>query len=150
MRNMNFTPNFAIQEMVAQGNRSAGTTDLNGITADCQDYDCITGVVEMGTITASAVTTLKWQGSDDDSTFVDLEDVEVSVAATDDNEYFVLELHHPLNRYNRVVIERATANAALRSAYYILGGPRKAGGNMAAEYPQEANVHFFIGGQGPA
>ena len=143
MRNMNFTPNFAMQEMVATANRAAASTDLNGITADCQDWACIVGLVEFGTISANAVTTVRWQGSDDDSAWVDLEGTELSVAANDDDEYFVNELHFPLNRYNRIVIERATANAAIRSAQYIFGGPRKA----PVDYPSDYTVKFNIGGQ---
>ena len=156
MRNMQFVPNFRILDAIAQTSRSAGSSDLNGKAIDCQNDACIVALVEMAAITAGAVTSLKWQGSDDNTTFVDLDGMSVSVAADQDNEYFVLELHKPLNRYNRLVVERSTQNAAIRSAQYILGGPRKAPTFVDGDagsgdgYGDTYTLAQFIGGQGAA
>ena len=157
-RNMQFIPNFRILEAVAHGNRAAGTSNLHGAKVDMQNDTCICALIEMGGITATAVTSIGWQTSDDDGvTWTEAPDTDVTVAATDDDEYFVSEYHKPLSRWVRVTISRATANAALRSAQYILGGPRKSpthktSGEVGAGdgYGTEYSVHQFIGGQGAA
>ena len=111
--------NVKFEEMVAHANRSAGTADLNGITTDMKGFEGCLIRVEMGAITANAVTTLKAQESDDNTAWTDIDDAEISIAATDDNAYVDLDVANIRKRYLRGVVERATANAALRSATYI-------------------------------
>ena len=76
-------------------------------------------------------------------TWSTLDATEVDVGAGDDNEYFLLDLHKPQNRYNRIRVNRGTANAALRSAQYIIGGHRKAPEDSGTNY----NAYFHIGGE---
>ena len=138
---MNFTPNMSIEEAIASGDRSAGTSDINGETVDFQGWlGSVVAVVEFGTIAATAVTSLKWQGSDNGTAWKDLVGTEVAVPANDDDEYYVVELHFPRHRYNRIVVERGTANAAVRSAQYILCGPRKA----VTSFPNDYHVYFNV------
>ena len=169
MRNMQFVPNFRIVEAIAQGNRSAGSSNVNGVSLDCQNDSCVVALVEFGAITAGAVTSLQWEGSDDGSTWAALDSMNTPVAADDDNQYFVTELHKPLNRYNRIVVRRATQNATIRSAQYIVGGARKVPTNVdgdaghgdgygvrghtvagAEQASGTYNLSQFIGGQGEA
>ena len=156
-RNMQFINNFRILDAIAYGNRSAGTSDLEGETADVQNDSCICALVEFGAIVAAAVTSLVWQESDDNNVWSDVDGTDVTVAADADNTYFATELHKPLKRYARIKVNRATQNATLRSAQYIIGGPRKAPthkteGEVGAGdgYGTEYSVHQFIGGQGAA
>ena len=153
MKNMNFTPNFFGQEMVAHGNRTAAATNLNGTSVDCENVECLTAIVEFGTISATAVTSLQWQNSDDNSAWADIEDASASVPANDDNEYYVMELIKPEKRYNRLVVERGTANAGLRSAQYWAGGLRYTrgasddGSFAYSNYPAEYHVNVHIGSE---
>ena len=122
MQNLLSGKTFAVA--VASSSRAAGTTDLNGASFDCQKYRSLAAVVEWGAITANAVTSLKWQGSDDGTTWHDLAGTKVDVAADDDNQITVTGLDQPVHRYNRVVVDRGTANAALLTALYMAGWPR--------------------------
>ena len=69
-KNMNFSKNHALQEAITTSNRAAGTNNINGITMDCQNAECVVAIVEFGTISATAVTSLVWQGSDDGTDLV--------------------------------------------------------------------------------
>ena len=128
---MNFLNNVGVRDMIAFGNRSAATSDLNGKTIDLRSHEnpaSVLAIVEFGTITASAVTSIKWQGSTDNSTWVDLEGTGQTVAPGDDNDYFRNELRPgPDYRYVRAVVLRGTANAAIASAKYLLGELRNSG-----------------------
>ena len=118
-----------VQFQLAIGHASlgvAGTSDLEAEAADCVDFLAVVAMVHMGVIAAGAVTSVKWQGSDDATTWADLAGTDESVADTDDNKMLVMELDRPRHRYNRIVISRATANATVRSAIYIKRLPRNA------------------------
>ena len=128
------------QEAITSTNRAAGLANINGRTVDTEAHQGVAAIVEFGAISGTAVTALKWQGSDDDSTWVDLEGTKVVVGVTDDNQYFVTGLDLPVHRYVRLVVERATANAALRTAVYMLGRSRLSG--LANEAKIE-NVSLF-------
>ena len=144
----NFVYNNRMQEAIASANRAAGNTVINGKSLDFSGWlgGAVT-VVEMGDIAATAVTSIVMEATDDDPTgaspdWKELDDTELTVAPTDDGKYFVIEVFNPRHRYMRVKVKRATANAAVRSAYYILHGPRKA----VTSYPDEfKSVEIAVG-----
>ena len=116
--------NISLQEAIATGSRSAGTTDVNGTAVDMKGYEGLVALIEFGTITASAVTSVKMQESDSSTTgWTDIDDAEIDVAADDDNDYFAVDCANIRKRYARVVVDRGTANAALRAALYIKYNP---------------------------
>ena len=139
---MNFVHEHKFTEMVAAASRTAGATAINGANIDMSDFEGAVAVVEFGAITDDAVTSIKWQQSDTttDADFSDLEDTGIAVAHDDDGKYFVSELYRPTKRYVRAVIDRGTANAALRSAQYIQFQPRKAPVAHGSGYSAEINV----------
>lgn len=92
---------------------AAGTSDVEATSVDMSDFDAVAFVVEFGTITSTAVTSVKVQGSNDNSTFVDLEATAITVADDDDNQVFVAEVIRPTYRYLRPVVDRGTANAVI-------------------------------------
>ena len=122
MQNLLSGKTFAVA--VASSSRAAGTSDLNGASFDCQKYRSLAAIVEWGSIAATAVTSLKWQGSDDETTWANLKGTKVDVAADDDNKITVTGLDQPVHRYNRVAVDRGTANAQLHTALYMAGWTR--------------------------
>ena len=124
----NFLPEHRISIAVAASARAAGQTAINGAMVDMQGYEGVVAVVEMGTIASTAVTSIKWQQSDTTTAadFTDLEGTGLAIADDADDEIFVSELYKPTKRYVRIVVARATANAALRAATYVQYKPRVA------------------------
>ena len=122
MRNMLSGKTFAVA--VASGSRGGGTANLNGAGFDCQKYRSLAAMVEWGTIAATAVTSLHWQGSADGTTWHNLKGTKVNVAHDADGEITVTGLDQPVDRYNRLVVARGTANAALLTALYMAGWSR--------------------------
>ncbi len=135
----NFLPEHRISIAVAASARAAGQTAINGAVLDMQGYEGVVAVVEMGTIAATAVTSIKWQQSDT-TDFSDLEGTGIDIADDDDNEIFVSELYKPTKRYVRVVVDRGTANAALRAATYIQYKARTAPVTQGTGVNSELNV----------
>jgi len=118
---------------------AAGTTDINGTTLDMQGFESVLMAVRFGAITASAVTSIKaQQGAESDlSDAADLEDTGQTIADSDDDKTFYIDLVKPQERYVRLVVDRATQNAVVASAEYIQYGARKAptshGTNVSGE-----------------
>ena len=122
MQNLLSGKTFAVA--VASSSRAAGTSDLNGASFDCQKYRSLATIIEWDAIAATAETSAYLQGSDDDTTWKNLAGTKVDVAADDDNKITVIGLEQPVHRYNRVVVDRGTANAALHTALYMAGWTR--------------------------
>ncbi len=97
----NFLPEHRISIAVAASARAEGQTAINGAMVDMQGYEGVVAVVEMGTIAATAVTSIKWQQSDTTTAadFSDLEGTGIDIADDDDDEIFVSELYRPTKRY---------------------------------------------------
>lgn len=103
---------------------ASGTADRNGTTIDVANYEWAKFKVHFATIAVSGTNSVKLQGSDDDSTWSDLEGTSQSVAVDDDNQIFVIGLIKPRHRYARLVIDKDGTNAAAESATVELGGAR--------------------------
>jgi hypothetical protein len=96
--------------------QTAGTGDtLTGSTLDMANYDGVLFIGAFGTITATAVTTLKAQqgAASNMSDAADLEGTAISIADTDDNKVALLDIFRPAERYVRAIITRETANAVV-------------------------------------
>lgn len=114
---------------------AAGTGDtLSTAVIDTAGYTGVMFMTTFGTITATAVTTLKAQqgAASDMSDAADLLGTAISVAADDDGQTFVLDINQPLERYVRAQVVRATANAVVGEIYAILYGPRTLPKDMSA------------------
>jgi hypothetical protein len=96
---------------------AAGTSAINGDIADMAGFDGVRAVLVMGAITATAVTSLKWQQGDA-SDLSDAEDVAgtgITIADDDDDKVFISDIVRPEKRYVRPVVSRGTANAVVAS-----------------------------------
>lgn len=105
----------SIVTSIAQAPVAAGTSDQNGNIEDMSGYDGIRFIYAMGTITGSAVTSLKVQQGavSNMSDAADLLGTDVTIADTDDDSLIIVEVWKPRERYVRPVLLRGTANAVI-------------------------------------
>jgi hypothetical protein len=96
---------------------AAGTTDVESTAVDMKGFDGVQFTVLFGAITASAVTSVKLQGSHDGSTWTgvngDLLGSGQAVADDADGKAFILDLYRSQFRYVRCVVDRGTQNAVV-------------------------------------
>lgn len=136
---MNLSKNVKISTAITPTAGAAGTTDINGSTLDMQGFEGVLIIVRMGAITGTAVTSIKAQQDTDSGagTMADLLGTAQTVADTDDDKTFYIDLYKPAERYVRVVVDRGTANAVVASAEYIQYGahvaPTTHGTNVSGE-----------------
>lgn len=120
---MNFDKNSVTT--VVSNAVAAATTDIDPTAVDMQNFESVMFIVTFGAITASAVTSIKAQQSEDDATFNDLLGTAQAVADTDDNLAFIIDIVKPEERYIKPYVVRGTANAVVESIIAIQYGPRK-------------------------
>lgn len=109
---------------------AAGTTAINTTAVDLQATNgiAVRWIAGFGALTATQVTSLKVQGSDDNSTWVDIAGSKSGpMADTDSNKMLVTDIYKPHHRYVRAVVQRATANAVvdfvLAEIYHLRSSP---------------------------
>ena len=124
----NLSKSVKISTAITPTAGAAGTTDINGSTLDMLGFQGVLMVVRLGVITATAVTSIKAQqgAASDLSDAADLEGSAQTIADSDDDKTFYIDLVKPAERYVRVVVDRGTANAVVASAEYIQYGARSA------------------------
>lgn len=108
---------------------AAGLTAIDPTAVDMQNYESVMFIVTFGAITASAVTSVKAQQSSDNGSsdaFADLAGTAQTVADTDDNLAFIIDIVRPGERYVKPYVSRGTANAVVESIIAIQYGARKA------------------------
>ena len=118
---------------------AAGTSDINGAILDMQGYENAMAIVTFGEITAGAATSIKMQ-QDTAAAMggaADLAGTGQTIADTDDDKTFYIDLIKPQERYVRLVVDRGTQNAVVASATYLqYNGVKKPvthGTNVAGE-----------------
>lgn len=121
---MNFGKN--VVTTVISNAVAAATTDIDADSVDMRNFESVMFIVTFGTITATAVTSIKAQQSSDNSSFVDLAGTAQTVADDDDNLAFIIDIVKPAERYVKPYVDRGTANAVIESIIAIQYGPRKA------------------------
>jgi len=102
----------------------AGVTDINGTVIDMAGFEGVLMVVRFGAITAGAVTSIKAQQGQqsDGSDAADLLGTGQTIADTDDDKTFYIDLQRPNERYVRLVVDRGTQNAVVAEAHYMQYG----------------------------
>lgn len=118
---MNLSKDTKISVAITPTAGGAGTTDINGTTLDMAGFESVLMVVTFGAITSGAATSIKaQQGSASDmSDAADLAGTGQTIADTDDDKTFYIDLVKPTERYVRLVVDRGTQNAVVASALYI-------------------------------
>jgi hypothetical protein len=125
MQNLNYGKRTRVVNATA-----AGTTAINGSGIDMQDFDTVIFECAMGTLTATQVTSIKAQGSNDNGgadAYADITGmVTANAADADSNKLLLLEVNRPQKRWIRVVVNRGTANAVIDGVIAIQMGAKKA------------------------
>lgn len=107
---------------------AAGTTDQTSSWVDMANFDGVMFTIAFGTITGTAVTSVKLQGATDGSGTgaTDLTGTSITVADTDDNKVAILDLYQPdrTYRYIAAYVDRGTANAVIDGITAIQYAPR--------------------------
>ncbi len=124
---MNLSNHVKLTQAITPTAGVAATSDINGATLDMSGFEGVLIKVTFGAITASAVTSIKaQQGADSGlSDAADLLGTGQTIADSDDDKIFWLDLYRPEERYVRLVVDRATQNAVVTDATYIQYGSRK-------------------------
>jgi hypothetical protein len=106
---------------------AAASTAINGTILDMAGYRSVLFVVPFGPIVGTAVTSLKVQQGNDSglSDAADLEGSSQTVADTDDDKIFFVDIHNVQKRYVRLVVSRATANATLMAVALLYNGRKR-------------------------
>lgn len=104
---------------------AAGQTAVNSDSVDMAGYDAVVFFTSFGAITTTGVQSIKVQSSSDDGdadAFADLAGTGVTVADDDDGQTFGVQIIRPVERYLRLVVSRATADAVVGEIYALLLG----------------------------
>lgn len=123
---------------------AAGTTDVTSSVIDMQGYEGALIIFAFGTITASAVTSVKAQQSSDDGavdTYADLLGTSITVADDDDNQIVILDVYQPRERYLKGIIDRATQNAVVDGIFVLRYGSSKVPATDDASTVVDSEVH---------
>lgn len=106
---------------------ASGTADRTGAIMDMQGYEGIVAIVKCAAVHDSATYSIKMQQDTDSAggTMADLEGTGITIAGTDDNQVFMIEVHRPRERYVRLYVDKDTSNACAESAVYVLYGPKE-------------------------
>lgn len=135
----NASKEMKITQAITVTNGAAGTTDIAGVTLDMEGFEGVLMVITFGAITAGAVTSIKAQqgAASNLSDAADLEGTSQTIADTDDEKTFYIDLVRPRERYVRLYVDRGTQNAVVASATYYQYGARKQptthGSNVSGE-----------------
>ena len=127
--------------------QAAGTGDTIDSTAvDMSGYEGVLFLAAFGALTATQVTSMKAaQGLTSGGSFDDLLGTKLGpLADTDGDKVLSLDIYRPRDRFVRVSITRATANAVIDGVVAILYGPKK------AKPAKDASVAFEEAHQSPA
>jgi hypothetical protein len=100
---------------------AAGTTVINGTAIDTAGFDGVLFVVQFGAIVATAVTSIKAQQDTVAamSGAADIAGTSQTVADTDDDKVFYIDLRRPLEQFVRLVVSRATAAVTCSAMAYL-------------------------------
>ena len=106
----------AVVTVSAMSTVAAGTSNQTSSSIDTRGAATVRWIASLGTLTASQVTKLKVQESDDNATWTDVTGAETpAMADADSNKLLIVDIYKPQKRYQQAIVERATANAVINS-----------------------------------
>ena len=118
---------------------AAGSSVIAGSTIDFADYEGALIIVQTGAIVSGAATSIKFQGGATTTPTTDIEGTSQTIADTDDDEVFYIDVKNPVHRYGRLYVTRGTQNATV-SAVAILYGSRSSPTTQASGVTGESHV----------
>lgn len=113
---MNLTKDCRISQTLTISDGAAGTTAITGGTVDMLGFDGVCFIITFGAIVSGAVTSIKAQQGEaaNLSDAADLLGSGQTIADTDDNKTFFIDIYKPSDRYVRAIVSRATQNATVQ------------------------------------
>ena len=132
MPGTNFLSNNRLSRAITQA--AAAQTAVNGDSVDMQGFESLVALVALGAVAAGASGTVKFQHRNlATDNWADVANASVDFADDDDDGIVALACEHVRRRYMRVVVERASANSAIRYGIYVQTHPAKAAVSHADE-----------------
>lgn len=125
---------------------AAGTTVITGASVDMSGFDGCLIIACLGTISATAVTTLSALQSPDNATWAALPTPAITASmtpTTDNNKCLILDVYRPQQRYLQANLNRATGNAVIDSVVYLQYAYKKA--PTVHDATTVAASAFFVG-----
>jgi hypothetical protein len=111
---MPLVDNVIIQQASTTDAGAAAFTDITSDAVDTANCEGVLFIVSFGTITASAVTSIKLTQCDTSGgSYADLAGTAQTVADTHDNKTFYLDVVRPREQFLKLVVDRGTANAVV-------------------------------------
>ncbi len=104
------------------GLAAATLVTSSAIDTEATACDGVMFAVHFGTIVSGAVTSLKIQQSSDDAATDDYTDVlgtNQTVADTNSNKTFIVDIRRPGKRYLKILVSRGTQNATVSALAYL-------------------------------
>jgi hypothetical protein len=138
MGSMVFAHDIKVVPAITVSAGAAGITAINGAAIDMAGFDGVFFVVTFGAIVAGAVTSIKVQ-QDTTAAFgapADLLGSGQTIADTDDDKVFYVDVKAPRKDFVRLVVSRATQNATVMANAFLYGSrsrPVAHGANVAGE-----------------
>lgn len=123
---MKISDNCKIVQAATVTAGASGTTAITSSAVDMAGFETCCFIVPVGGITGTAVTSIKVQQCDTTGgSYADLLGTSVTIADTDDDKTFYVEVTRPQEQFLKLVVSRATAAATVGGVIAILGGARK-------------------------
>ena len=101
---------------------ATGTAAREGAGLDMSLFQGVMMIVKVIAVGAGATYTIKAQQSDDDGStdaYSDLEDTSQTIADSDDDQIFIIDLVKPIKRYVRLYVSKDGANTCSEAAVYV-------------------------------
>lgn len=140
MQDLQLSKNCRISQCITTTAGAAGTSAINGSAIDMAGWEGVLFIFTFGAIVSGAVTSIKVQQDTVSGmgTAADLAGSGQTIADTDDDKTFYIDIKSPRERFVRPVVSRATQNATVGSITAIQYGARTAptaahGSNVAGE-----------------
>lgn len=114
--------------IVISNTAAAGTSTVTSSAIDMAGYEGCKIYVKFGAIVSGAATSIKAQQSSDDGgsdAYADLAGTSQTVADTDDNKVFIIDIVRPQERYLKAIVSRATQNSTVESIVAVRYGAKK-------------------------
>ena len=120
-----------LKPLLSVAPQSSGAATLTGTGVDVSAYKDVAGVVVVGAIDASTTVDAKLQDGDDDSTYADVTDAEITQLGATDDKTIRWEIKYrrhagSAKKYNRLVITVAGSGNALVCGILLGGNPAQA------------------------
>ena len=99
---------------------AAGTSSITSDAVNMTGYDGCLFIVPFGAIVSGAATSIKLTQCDTSGgSYADLTGTSQTVADTDDDKTFIIDIQQPQEQFLKLVVSRATQNATVGGIYAI-------------------------------